>query len=913
MKKKILYLFLIGFITIIPKNIMAKANGSDTCSAVLQMNKLYKNGTRYFSMSLNGAQAFCIDPGYHASSGNICTYDSAQTATTAQLKIVNYAARSNIVSQTLGYNEQQEVYISLSRGESLAKILKGRSDAVALEAAIITEFNSTSVATLGSDAVILTCGDKQQRMIALNSALNCIEQSKPATCPGGAMSVSGGIGSCTTGKGGNTYAFSNTAGPGSQSNIHRQYGIEKQSVGEYCSLYCQEYGEAVLPGATGEPFNLGSYIIWPTSNSNHDNVKFKKEYYPLKFRGTLECKLGVQPDDNMPGTRGECKNDPIEDYKDNRANAMKLYNKTDYNGQTFEYVRKNNIGRTKNASAMCTANYDTGGKSCTGESKCLTPARKRLAKEQQILSEYQKDANNVDPKTYDYPLPNGDFQKRNTPAYDDALKKVAGQQKVVNTWIENVNRIEETINTCTNYTKYFERSCDILQAMSYCGEFTISEDLYDFNSNASMQYSDEEYNTGTVVKESSSKSVTKQSPTVIVPKGDEITTIETIIKYTPTNFTSDVNSIKSREFAVTAEDTYTLSTGYSFIDKNTLDYKKSSSGLKNYIDIGKQIIPTSYKNKIGKEYYLTINGITFGSSLSNFGNGANYVCVQKFTKDSPDCVCPNDSDMAGKDLTGFIANNNETCADAQSKYCSSGSPDSPDSPDTKDYYCDKPMDNISILPCVNAGGTIEHCKATYCPIMDDIKCPNTYGVNDDSMDVRLRACVQTKMEQGLSKSQAIAICEPLVCPIGGRRIIYRTIRLENPFPSMNADTTVIQKSLRIGMFNNDVKGRYPGTNWNSTRTVDKKIRNNRKVSGTSIYQKKEPLYTFVLNGVTIKKIRDYNDKQKEGYNDFTLDCKKNKHAACVSYVFVHNENLSGLTGGTCQNISIDNGFYTCAE
>lgn len=911
MKKKILYLFLTMIVVMCPSYIFAKA--SDTCSAVLQMNKIYDNGTRYFAMTLNSAQAFCTDPGLQASSGNICTYDSSQTATTEQLKIVNYASQSNIVTQYLNYDEQQEVYISLSRGESLSNILKGRSDAVELEIKIVQEFNNTQPAVLNKDAIIMTCGAKQQRMIVLNSDLNCIEEKKVTVCPGGTMNISGGIGTCTTRKGGNIYAFSNTASPGSQSNIHRQYGIEKKKVSAYCSLYCQEYGEAILPGATGEPFNLGSYIIWPTSNSNSDNVKFKTEYYPLKFKGRLECKLAVQPDKNMPGLNGECENDPIEDYK----NAYKiLYEKK--SDTTTLYKVEGDSGKTE----TITLKELIDKKIEKDDNKAINVSSCMYCTEEGCTDDPCATDSDVCSGLYSF-----DYCSKEYAGGEDC-ETYCGSKKGIcyDTCSSNMAKcneaIKKEINTCRSYVSNYNIAREILNEMSLCGSFQLSNDdsndFYDFNSNVSMFYSDEEYSTGTVVKESSSKTITKNSDIIKIPNRKENKTLNTVLEISSNNLTSKVNGIRQREFEITAEDVYTLSTGYSFIDKKTLDYKTSSSGLKNYIDIGKQVIPTSYKNEIGKEYYLTLSGITFGSSLSNFGNGSSYVCVQKFTKNSYDCICPNDSDMAGKDLSEYIANNNETCADAQLKYCSvnsSNSSNPSDSPEasSSDYYCDAPMDYISIGPCVNAGGTVDHCKATYCPIMSEIECPNTYGVVDDSMNVRLRSCVQTKMEQGLTKNQAIDICEPLVCPIGGRRIIYRTIKLENPFPSMDADRTVTQKGLKSGMFNNNVKGRYPGTNWNGTLTVNKKIRNNRGVSGTTIYQKKEPLYTFVLNGTTINKIRDYNDKQKDGYNDFTLECKKDKHAACVSYVFVHNEGLSGLTGGTCQKISIDNGFYTCAD
>ena len=286
--------------------------------------------------------------------------------------------------------------------------------------------------------------------------------------------------------------------------------------------------------------------------------------------------------------------------------------------------------------------------------------------------------------------------------------------------------------------------------------------------------------------------------------------------------------------------------------------------------------------------------------MSNFGGGADYVCKQKFTKTADQCVCPENTRHPGKELSGLICDNEDTCADAQAKYC-----DLETIPDYAacDAYCDPPMANVSIAPCINSGKTRDYCKKTICPnIGGPIKCKNTNGVGGH-MDIT--ACVETKMAQGKTKQQAIDECDALICPIG-KFIIYRTIRMENPFPGKEI-------SKIVDGFNNEVKGRYPGYNWNSKQLVTNKIRNNRGTSGTSLYQDKEPLYTFVINGTTIEKIRDYNKNRKEGYNDFTLECKQNKSAGCVSYVFVHNASLSGLVGGTCQNIGLDNGFYTCSK
>ena len=119
------------------------------------------------------------------------------------------------------------------------------------------------------------------------------------------------------------------------------------------------------------------------------------------------------------------------------------------------------------------------------------------------------------------------------------------------------------------------------------------------------------------------------------------------------------------------------------------------------------------------------------------------------------------------------------------------------------------------------------------------------------------------------------------------------------------------------MFNDDVVGRYPGTNWNDQKLVQNHILTVKRTSGTvdgsDIYNT-EPLYRFELNTTTINKIREYNKQRVEngGYADFTLECRINNAKACVSENFVHNQDLSGIVGGVCMNSTSKNDFYKCS-
>lgn len=952
MKKKILYSLLLVTLCILTSGV---AKAVDVCSTdetkTLNFAKRLTNtefatgisgimdhSTTYLSMTLDGVKSLCNRPNFRAERG--AKYRYVRVASTNERIAYGLYTDSSIFDSDWKWAVAQYIAWYGYREANLVKILyiftNGRiSESIAkewLEGLDLEKYKRTRAYIWESVENPAT----EQPMITGVSGCKKTETT-PEACPSGSMVKSGSIGDCSASKGGNTYSFSNvpSVAKSDQTDIHSEYGKKLQKVGKYCSLFCQEFGVATLPGETGEPFNLGSYIIWPTSTSNN-STKFKAEYYPLKFTGTLECKLGVQPDDKLPGDYNECHLDPVEQYSKLYTAINNTRNSRNFNGITLENVRKS-IGRTTSASSKCKAYYDTGGEGCSSDEKCLTPAEKRLEEAQKRLSTVQRElseaqtiANNVNPKTetIDRYCTNtlGERYKcgtvtQDTSEYTSARQLVEQRQRVVdaaqqvvNTWQSHVNNVKTQISNCTTYINNFESATGVLQDMSTCGSFQITTDVYDFNSSASMLYNDEKYNTGDVSLETSNKAVTVQGTKVLIPEGNTINDVQTLINETPTSFKSHVEQIKNNEYEVTATNTYTLTTGYRYIDKDTLDYMKDHNGSANYLDIGKEVIPTSYNNVVGKQIYtLSLENISFGSSWSNFGisqNGvaSNYVCKQEFKKGSDDCVCPENTLNAGKPLSGFIANTHDTCADAQTKYCDK----EVEFPDDADLYCDFPMDNVSIAACVNAGKTVSECKQTMCN--GTYKCKNSNNVGG-YMDIT--SCVQTKMAQGLSQTQAINYCDSVICPIG-KTIIYRTIKLENPFPGKNI-------SGIVSGFNNDVKGRYPGTNWNSKITVYNEIRNNRGGNtivdenqitsngvGTTIYQTKKPLYTFVLNGSTIKSIREYNKNQEEGYNDFTLDCKKGDSSACVSS-FVHNI-LYGLTDGTCRNVDTQSGsFYACDD
>jgi len=800
----------------------------------------------------------------------------------------------------------------------------------------------------------------------------------PQVCPNGTMRLSNPSPSCYKKLGGIVAEYKYTAGNGTQANVHISYGQDQNApgTGAFCKLFCNEYGIATLPGGVESAIQLGSYMIWPTSNTNFTNA-FVPSNYPLKFKGTKACKLVVMPDNgNFPGTG--CITDPLYDYSclydgnlsgitkpatvistvecSNDNSVKGVGNKGDnVDGTTYETIRqaKDRVNATEAncGTYMRQSGNATNGSDCTF-AKYTVDANSSQYYNSNKYSLYKDAVNKINEAAdrtanacraykdvkdhcdepdvvigtnYYGPITGPSAAKRDCISKRSAYN--AAQSSYNNAKANVENKFHRSIDTCKSYIEKYNAARQILLEIGMCGNFSVgnANDYYNFQSNASYAYK----NDGS--KYESSGALASENSANVNCSGDcgGLGFEETKANYPtllsldlPTKLKSKISQIQGRDIKlVTDEVVYKSTAQYSYIDKTKNEYVKIKPS-KNYLELKNQdgdlvkVLPTDYSNKIldstGKfrqdSYKLSITSASFGEN-SKF-TISNYICDYEVSKGIPipPCPCPENSDHPGLDLMDHVTNDPISCADAQEKYCYDNGDNPPGGPSGgggggDQLYC---PDGTSMAPCLKTGigyeACLELCDGEY-------KCKNTNGLRT-GMDIT--DCVRIERTQGLTLQQALDYCDSVVCPIG-KTIIYRTIRLENPFPSIDADNIVTQRNLRVGKFNNDIKGRYPGTNWNGELTVKNKIRNNRGTSGTSIYQNKEPLYTFVLNGVTIKNIRDYNDRQRNGYNDFTLECKKNNSAGCISYVFVHNASLSGLTGGTCRNISLDNGFYTCDD
>lgn len=367
---------------------------------------------------------------------------------------------------------------------------------------------------------------------------------------------------------------------------------------------------------------------------------------------------------------------------------------------------------------------------------------------------------------------------------------------------------------------------------------------------------------------------------------------------------------------------------YSYIKDNTLTCAEAQN---KYCD-DPTVDPTcpDDSNKPGER------PAEFVECMDQYDN-YNY-CAKENCYDSPEPFCI-DKDTGDKKFLTDCLKNNDWATCEQLNNCT----------DTPDGSCpeDSTHPERNCQTWVNMGNKEDTCITDWC---NDPSCdgPNCFLCPPDSdiplMDIS--SCVSGQRAQGKGIQEAKTTCERECyiscnqgsnCPPDGRlpgAIIYRTISLENPFPSMNGDKSIDKNqpnlvalnhrpltSLNINekTFNQKVKGRYPGTNWNGVQLVYDKILNNRGYDGSAIYQEATPLYTFNLDATAIKKIRDYNTKQAKesaGYADWDLTCTNG--AYCISE-FVHKSGITTATGNsildssnsTCANASNKSSFISC--
>lgn len=798
-------------------------------------------------------------------------------------------------------------------------------------------------------------------------------------------------------------------------------------INRYCNLYCLENSaQQVFPGNIRTAVSVGTYIIWPTSESTLSS-KYKN-YYPLSFNGQKTCYVVMSgennPINNIPLTtyynnlvssipnnaygsyakktydqsrqsEGGCDSvygEACKTLNDAVATAKKAYddyiNSKEYNDAVKSKNAKDEANakvytcnNNKNsAKETCQTSYNNEIKNYCKTTKCCENAKTtclsncfhtcpncsnvcygtcnhnyyQCTSRQSTATKNYNDC--IEKANTDYNC--GSYQE--TSSDEAAIKKATELKDAYDEAVKNASACNAQHTACNNYTDKVNELIEFSKQLKTCATYTpscsgTSCDIYKYSTNVDLSWSDSDY--GTIITDSQLEKstnyyleISNNNNTFVNVSSDSA--IATIKQNAKKLIDQVQNVTNNRQIKANVNVTYSLPTTnllYNYVvayNDSTKAQTKTPSSDSNYSTIGFSNLPISYKALTNVSYELKLSNIKFGDNGQYSPN--DYTCNYKVTKTpSDDCLCDGSKDKkyAGIDMSSHMIEENLTCEEAKEKYCKGRPTDPYSCPDgsktnkmtscmqeNDDYnrcvaqYCkteDKFCPNnptISLMSCLNTHNDYNYCYNILCtlsctdPPCAPYICSNKNGV-DGYMDIT--SCVDTKISQGLSKNAAINTCDSILCPLSGLRIIYRTISLENPFPSKTADAIITQDGLTIGMFNDDVKGRYPGTNWNDQKLVQNHIltvtRNKTKIDGSNIYQS-EPLYRFELNTATINAIRDYNEKREEngGYDDFTLECRLGNSKACVSEKFVHNQELSGLVSGLCMNSTNKTNFYQCS-
>lgn len=692
------------------------------------------------------------------------------------------------------------------------------------------------------------------------------------------------------------------------SNTANKFGRpETDFVQNFCKFYCIEKAWQSFPGNIANALSKGYMLIWPTSPESV--LLQQSNIFPLSFSGIRTCTMVMHGSDKYDITQSKSPSEIYKGYYTEVENIAEKYETNysfnsrfgslSYSSKKIDSIRDNTINVGK-----CGEYYNPK----------IETANTAIRNAENALNNWLATETCYDPITVTI-----------KEGYFDAIKKVwvppvtkedkKSRKCRADEWSEygtlqslrsKKSGLESSAAVCRTYITNYTGMVKTYLSIAECNNKSVKgTDLYNFMTDATLRVEpDNRSDKPTLTTKGVSyncincnQSNKFETNTSVLYKWNNIKRDYNYNKVKKMVEDIDADGSRRRVLTISASQSYSLSSGSITTDKGNGNY--TNTLLNGFI------IPSD--TVAGKSYDLEIFNWTLGHNNSFMTIVANpnktpYICKYNVTETvTDDCICPPGTDHEGKDLYCMIADTNTTCVDAQIDYCNDTSITIPDTCDADLYCLNDPT--IKLNACVNSGRTFEECENILCN-GGSYKCKNTNGVGG-YMDIT--SCVQTKMAQGLSEQQAIDVCDALVCPGTGLRIIYRTISLENPFPG---------KTISGGIkgFNTNVNGRYPGANWNSKALVKNDIlysRSNSQSSyGSKIYYNEEPLYTFVLNATTINAIRNYNDTHK--YDDFLLDCKKNNSLACVS-TFVHDPSLSGLIGGTCQFNTSKTNFYKCSD
>ena len=688
-------------------------------------------------------------------------------------------------------------------------------------------------------------------------------------------------------------------------------------------IHCFSELNQEYPGNVATPVAVGRYLVWPNNNINPEVVKAGLKAYPLRLRYSKVCKMDVDSDtlkkdyktvkDELDATVSSAQNGNQQGVSsDNGKEGVRRFK------ISSEALDKKSCGPLQKDVDEAEKNYSNcvtaGSSACEQKYGTAQDCSYKTGKEQEdckannnTLSSckegYKGSSGTCNDNDHGNLWDKWNNYMQQKAACDEVSKKYYPVLRQLTKW-------KEIINTSNTFPGISVRDFNADITVQY----TLHPQISEYNEKFPLQKiktdssttSVDNPNTKTDLKLDPFEDTTTKFNKDVDDNSKEISdkkaTIYRTVWYDLNEATGKKDKLPSVNFSSVRK------TSIKSINNDNI----SDSDQNHITTIGFVNLPIPFNAKEGTEKLIltvtNLSGTDIDSEISNAVVNKEYTCTYNITSNPPpSCVCPENTAKAGTNLLDYIKNNNMTCSDAQSKYCGTGDDDDDDDgdDDDDDYECPEgtPNAGYSLNGCIGSGGTYASCKDQLCG--EVLKCPESSNATD-AMSLQFRDCVSVKINQGKDLNSAKEACN-VYCNSKGKKIIYRTISLSNPFPSYDSDETVTQKNLKVGMFNDDIKGRYPGMNWNSTITVKNKILNNRGVDGDKVYTK-TPLYTFKLDAKVIKNIRDYNKKRK--YTDFKLNCKMNHAAACVSTEFVHNT-AYGLTAGTCKNATEESNFYTC--
>ena len=349
-----------------------------------------------------------------------------------------------------------------------------------------------------------------------------------------------------------------------------------------------------------------------------------------------------------------------------------------------------------------------------------------------------------------------------------------------------------------------------------------------------------------------------------------------VLNYSELN--SKFTTLDNGYFRVEIDATYRQNSShedaYRYYDNEHLKYltnaqvnKLNQSKRKNLYRYPYMFLPVDKDFDVKNKYTY---GIDYATEFSDIKLSGSYSCSNDVDKSGAECVCPTGTENAGLDLSNYyVATNHGECKDVGKKAICAN---------LMDEYCNSK--NIS-YKCPNRE-------------FDLTECVRNEMANNSLLiaSMAYNKCVYENCNCEGNNCDYKKLCPPESDPVEDK-IIYRTIFLDDPFPSIESD------------------GRFPGSNWGGKKSlIGGKYTGlvKKYIIDTKEYMyNDEAMYSITLTPSVIRKIKTYNSVN--GYDDFNLECQNG--GKCYSE-FIHKI-LPGYEGnivnGTCGMINSNQSFY----